>query len=570
VKIGIGSDHGGFYFRALTVLVLVWMCSPAGARIQTTGTIDFGRMPKHCLHNVRIVTDKRGKSAYTIRDLSYKAASDPFITDIVLSFNTPSERLHRDDMKHYRIPYSDYALVTGGGTLGGGCAQFYKKEHWVAIQTVKGAWLGDCGDLGSFTIEFRLYAKKFQDGSMLFSRVGYMSGRKRGIEIQLKDRRVVAFLYGIFNTPDGEPLDIILDRGSTLRLLKWYHFSLSFDRLSGKLAKYLDGEEDGVRYVTKSGQPYDGVYTPSFGKPDQSGLIECLDLPQAYIGKDYFGLIDEFRISYRKFEDVAQYEAIAERNYHAVNEVGKIPFNVEGVITSPVYSFQGTGTGVTEFRWRERSAKNTFVWMQFRTSDRFFDGDSTEVKWFRVDNGQRNIYLKRDENGYLRGKYYQWRAHLVSSPDGKAAPSISGMEMDYRLDLPPDPPIFVEAAGAGDRTVVLKWKKNTENDIMGYKIYYGIVPGRYDGIITVVNGKRIVNPSDGDNTVRVKITNEVIEENRERDAWGKLNYPVLKNTVLYYFAVSAYDSYKPDTSYNHESRLSEQVTARPYEGSEIR
>jgi hypothetical protein len=558
------------YVRTWTVLMLVCMCPLASARVQTTGTIEFRRVPKQCLYNVRVVPDQRGKSAYTIRDLSYKAASDPFITDIVLSFNTPSARLHRDDMKHYRIPYCDYTFATGGGALGKGCAQFYKKEHWVAIETVKGAWLGDCGDLGSFTIEFRLYAKKFQDGSTLFSRVGYMSGRKRGIEIQLKDRRVVAFLYGIFNSAGGEPLDIILKRGSTLQPLKWYHFSLSFDRLSGKLAKYLDGEEDEVQYITKNGQPYDGVYTPSFGKPDPSGSRECLDLPQAYIGKNYFGLIDEFRISYRKFEDVAQYEAIAKKNYHAVGEVGKIPFNVEGVITSPVYSFQGTGTSVTEFRWRERLAKNTFVWMQYRTSDRFFNEDSIGVKWFRIDKGQKNIYLKKDENGYLRGKYYQWRAHLVSSPDGKTAPSISDIEIDYRLDLPPDPPLFLEAAGAGDRTVILKWKKNTESDIMGYKIYYGIVPGRYDGIITVVNGQRIVIPSNGGNTVQVKITNDVIEENRARDAWGKLNYPVLRNTVLYYFAVSAYDSYKPDTSYNHESGLSKPVTARPYEGSEIR
>jgi len=64
--------------------------------------------------------------------------------------------------------------------------------------------------------------------------------------------------------------------------------------------------------------------------------------------------------------------------------------------------------------------------------------------------------------------------------------------------------------------------------------------------------------------------NEVIEENRKRDKWRKLTFPFLQNTVLYYFSVSAYDSYKPDTRYNHESEFSKTVSARPFMGSEIK
>jgi len=553
-----------------TVLAVLCIYPLVYARIESTGTRVFPLVPKRCLYNVKVITDQSGQEGYTVKDLTYKAASDPFITDIVLSFNTPSSRLHRDDLKHYRILSSDYTFIAGGGALGKGCAQFYKKEHGVAIETAKGAWLGTCDDLGSFTIEFRLYPKKFQDGSVLFSRLGYLSGRKRGIEIELKNQRIIAGLYGIFKHPDGEPFDVILKRGRALQKRRWYHFSLSFDMLSGKLTKYLNGEEDEVQYVTKSGEPFDGVYMPSFGKPNQDGTRQCLDLPQAYIGKNYHGLLDEFRISYRQFEDVAQYAEIASKNYHTVATIGKIPLNVEGVITSPVYTFPGTGTSVTEFRWEERPAKNTFIWMQFRIADRYFTEESADIKWYRIDNNQKNIHLKKESVDYLRGKYYQWRAHLVSSPDGKRAPSISDVKLDYRLDLSPDPPRFLEVPGTGDRKVTLKWKKNTENDILGYKIYYGIVPDRYDGIIAVINGGKITNAASSGNVIQVKITNAVIEENRKQDKWGKLTYPILKNTVLYYFAVSAYDSYKPDTPFNHESSPSPYVTARPYEGSEIR
>ena len=118
--------------------------------------------------------------------------------------------------------------------------------------------------------------------------------------------------------------------------------------------------------------------------------------------------------------------------------------------------------------------------------------------------------------------------------------------------------------------IILKWKKNTDSDILGYKIYYGTVPNIYDGIITTVNGKRITNSFNTGDSIQVNITNDLIEENRSKDKKEKLTFPILKNTVLYYFAVSGYDSYKPDTSYNHESGLSKNVSARPYEGSEIK
>ncbi len=178
--------------------------------------------------------------------------------------------------------------------------------------------------------------------------------------------------------------------------------------------------------------------------------------------------------------------------------------------------------------------------------------------------------MTKEDDQYLRGKYYQWRAHLIASPDGRRAPSLSGIELDYRLDLAPDPPRLVEASVRRGRAVVLRWKKNMDPDIMGYRIYYGTAPGRYDGILSVINAGRITNSICSGTTMEVTITDAVIEENRAKEPWEKLTFPFLNNTVLYYFSISAYDSYKPDTPYNHESGLSTPVTARPFEGSEIK
>ncbi|MBN1496406.1 MAG: hypothetical protein JXA07_06535 [Spirochaetes bacterium] len=554
----------------LRPLLTIMLCSLVLApRPDSSGTVSFSHVPKKSLHNVRVLAGPDGGTAYTIKDLTYRSSSDPLITDLVLSFNTPSSRLARDDMRHYRINRGEYDFVTGDGALGKGCARFFKKEHGVSIETAGAGWLGSCDDLGSFTIEFRIKPHEVRDGAVIFSRVGYFSGTRRGIEIFVANGTIAAGLYGVFDKPTSDRYDVVLRRGTPISKGVWTHFSLSFDRLSGKLATCFNGQEAEVRYITTSGKPFNGVYTPSFGSRDTDGRIRCLDSPPAVIGADFSGCVDEFRISYRQYEDLEKSTALAYRNYHAVGRIGRIPFNVEGVITSPVYRFEGTGTLVREIRWNEERAQDTFIWMEFRISDCRFLEDDTGLKWYRIENNQKKIFLmKTGEGEYLRGRYYQWRAHLVASPDGARAPRFSGMEIDYRPDLPPAPPLFVEVAATGDRFITLRWKKNVDHDLLGYRIYYGTDSGKMDGLISTINGARIANGPG--NIVQVKIDNDLIEENRGRDRKGKLSFPFLQNTVLYYFSVTAYDSYKPDTPYNHESALSKPVAARPYAGTDIR
>ncbi len=556
--------------KQLLLPVLLFLCVPLmSPRPDASGSVTFPALQQATLHNARVIKGPNGATAYTIRDLTYQTGSDPFITDIVLSFNTPPARLTRDDMRHYRVISSNYNFVTGRGCMGAGGAQFFKKDHGVSIETVKSAWLGTCDDLGSFNIEFRFLPYEVRDGSVLFSRVGYFSGIKRGIDIVIRDGRIVAGMYGIFDKPLVRTYDVMLRRGRAIAKMKWYHVSLSFDRISGKLTKNVNGEEDEAVYVTESGEAFNGVYSPSFGYRAADGSLVCVDAPPATIGKGFAGLMDEFRISYRHFDDLEKATELAYRNYRSAGRIGRIPFNVEGVVTSPVYRFAETGTRVQEFRWHDDSVPETYVWMEFRISDSRFTQHDPGVTWYRVGNKQKNIFLKKQATGgYLRGKYYQWRAHLVPSPDGKRAPTISGIELDYRLDLAPNPPRFLEAT-AGNGRIVLKWRKNVDHDILGYNIYYGTHPGRYDGIISRVNGGRITNGSGPGNSIQVTITGEVIEENRALDRREKLSFPFIENNVLYYFSVSAYDAYRPGTPYNHESELSRPVTARPSPGPDI-
>ncbi len=512
--------------------------------------------------NAIVTSDPAGKEVFTVKDLSYRGESDPLITDVLLSFNTPSPYLKKDDTGKYIIQQALYKFIKENGVLGGGGAGFSQRDHKVEIEPSRNLWLGSAGDLGSFTLEFRLLPVAFNNESVLFSRVGYFSGRKNGIEVKIKDKRIIVNLYRIFKDSRGIRYDVSLIKGRDLELKKWHHFIFSFDRISGKLAKYLNGHEEDAIFVTETDRPFEDVYEPSF---------ESVDMPAAVIGKKYYGYLDEFRITYRHIEDLKKETDIAYKNYKKLGTLGRQPVNQVGIVTSPVYAFASTGTSVSLLKWNELLKENTYIWMEFRISDNLFDKNDKALKWYRITNSQKNIYLMKEAGEYLRGKYYQWKAYLVPSPEGKNSPYLYDVELTYRLDPPPAVPQFVSSANAGDKIVRIKWNKNVEHDILGYRIYYGVMPNKYEGIIGYINGKRITNEfNSGRKYIELELTNDIIEENKQKDPAGVLEYPFLENTVLYFFAVSAYDSYRPDTPYNHESSLSEAVKARPFAGSEIK
>ncbi len=551
--------------------ILLFSLLLLGLTRNITDVVVISEFPEKYLHNItkKILPD--GKSAYVVSDINYAEAADPLTTDLLLKFDREPQKYVKDDSGKYEIYSADYNFISKSDGIGRGCASFYKSGHGVYINTSIGLWLGSIDDLGSFNIEFRFKPGQ-TDGGILFSRTGYFSGLKKGIDIKLRNGYVSACMYNMFRTSDGKLNSVTLSGGDRVRKGEWHHFCLSFDRGTGRLVKLLDGEEDRFTYMTSTGSPEGEVYTPMFGQINESDETpEGTDLPLAVIGKNYSGLIDEFRISYTDFDSLRNSRDVALSRHKGVSYSGRAPYNREGVVTGYVGQFPTTGTAITDFSWHGINHEGTFIWMEVRTSDRSFDERDSSLKWYRVENSQKGIYrVKGEDSEFLKGKYYQWRAHLIASPEGENSPLLEKVVIKYRTDPSPDAPILVEAAEAGDGYVLLKWKKNVEHDILGYKVYYGTRKGTCDGIISYINGNRITNTRADGNFVSLRIDNTLIEENRVADKRGVLRYPTLENAVLYYFYITAYDSYRPDTPYNHESELSKYVTARPYGGSEIR
>ncbi len=549
-----------FMKKSITMAILLAIPLLMSLTYEDTRSITFSGKDLD-LFNVRQVELPGGDTGYTLADIAYSRTTMPLISDLLVTFDTPSHQMVRDDLQHYRVKDAAFQFSEQKDALGKGCARFYKKDHGLELQTDKNLWLSNCADLGSFSIEFRVLINTRTDNGILFSRVGYTSGRKNGIEILCEGNTIVARFSGVFKNMDNRPVDVTLQRTPRLDEGRWYHFAVSFDRLSGKLSSYINGKEHESVFVSEMEEPFINVYRPAF---------VCEDLPPVIIGKNFYGCMDELRVSYRHYEDLEKETEMAETQYRQSGMTGRIPVNREGVITSPVYSFDSTGTMIKLFKWKEKLPPHTFVWMEFRIADSLFEKSDANPRWYRMENKQRNIYLKKINGEYLRGKYYQWRAHLIGSPDGNRSPVVTDISMRYQLDASPGAPVFLEPESRGDESVVLRWKKNVEHDLLGYKIYYGVRSGKYDGVITVVDGKPITNKMVKDeNWVTVRLDNEVIEENRALDPSGILKYPLLKNGVLYFFSVTAYDTYKPLSPHNHESKHSKEISTRPFAGSEI-
>lgn len=557
-------------FAASVIIIFIPLILMGLVR-SATEVVVISEFPEKYLNNVTRKSLPDGSSAYGISDINYAESADPLSTDLLIKFDREPLKYVKDDSGKYEIYSADYNFISRSDGIGKGCASFYKSGHGVYINTSEGLWLGSIDDLGSFNIEFRF--KPLQTtGGVLFSRTGYFSGQKKGIEIFLRNGHVSVYMHNMFRAPDGGLRSAVLNGGDSAERGRWHHFSLSFDRMSGRLVKFIDGEEEVVVYMTDTGSADGSPFVPMFGHIDESDdSVKGTDLPLAVIGRNYNGLIDEFRISYGDFDSLRNSKDVAVSRHKGASSSGRIPYNREGVITGGVGVFPTTGTAITDFSWEEINKEGTFIWMELRTADKTFDPRDRSLKWYRVANSQRGIYRIRGEDSeFLKGRYYQWRAHLVASPEGSDSPLLKKITIRYRADNAPDIPASVEVAEAGDRYVVLRWRKNVEHDILGYRIYYGTRKGVHDGIISTVNGGRISNDASNGNYINLRIDNNLIEENRNADKRGVLLYPFLENTVLYYFSVAAYDSYRPDTTYNHESELSSHVAARPYGGSEIR
>src|SRR3990172_4313789 len=152
-----------------------------------------------------------------------------------------------------------------------------------------------------------------------------------------------------------------------------------------------------------------------------------------------------------------------------------------------------------------------------------------------------------------------------SNIPGTNAPGTFMLETHVRLrnigvgqasndNVPPSsPPIDVQVRDPGQcGRLMVKWTKNTEGDISGYKIYYGVSSGVYEGVINVsaniMNGSNYTCTDTGASYECTIIPAVPTLAYTPSDG---------SSTAMYYFALKAYDN-----ALNH-SDFSTEVSGNP-------
>ena len=470
---------------------------------------------------------------------SVVSAGASLALDLALSFDEGNSWLFRDGAGHYSVSASpamkivdrQWARAGGGAAFFPGVQADGSAEPLIIEAKNQNALFAPDNHIRDFTLEFWLYPLNFENGEVIMTwtsscpSLGQDTGKYAVQQIQCfasKNRLNWSFL-NFFVSPDSSKfLDISFSGDSPVVPRTWSHHLVRFDADTGLIEYVVDGQLQAVKYAVLSGHEGGEVYTPLIGKGGSFSL-----------GSNFSGFMDEFRVfgsclnqmSLHKYPRAGRIETLPIDLGEGSNEI--ISVQARGGRTSMLAvngsnEFQENGrfrfTDDSEMQFFIRMSENPYNWSnsQWRT---FTPGDGLPVN--------------------IRGRYVQLAVDFYPSADGLCSPYLEDIRINYMPDEPPMPPSALTAV-AGDRGVTLRWKNSPDMDVIGYLVYYGTVKDDFFGEDAIMG----VSPIDAG-----KQTSLYIEG--------------LKNGVLYYFRVAAYNS---RNSGYHAGEFSREVSARPLEG----
>ncbi|MDR2134476.1 MAG: fibronectin type III domain-containing protein [Treponema sp.] len=407
-----------------------------------------------------------------------------------------------------------------------------------------------------FSLEFWLYPMNLENGEQILSWVSSIppdreeaGGNARGpaggssrdyafqrIQCAAARNRLQWSFLDFFVSPDGKRrLDINLAGDTPVIPKSWSHHLVRFDSDTGMIEYLVNGETQAIDYASSGRREGGEVFTPVVGEGGSFVL-----------GGAFMGLMDEFRIHGARIDSppIRKYPSRGGRvETRAVDLGGE---------NSELLRIDVSGG--------RAAIRGGRVQGEYRNQGRFRFSDDSEIQFFVRASGNpyrwddadwRTFTPGTDLGGKIRGRYVQLAADFYPSGDAEASPYLEELRIVYRPDEAPLPPPVL-AAQAGDGGVRLSWKSSPDSDTAGYLVYYGEAGGEYFG----------EGAAPGASPVNAGKRNSLFIGG-------------LKNGVLYYFAVAAYDRANPEgpagtvpggSGAFHAGEFSREVSARPLAG----
>ena len=419
-------------------------------------------------------------------------------------------------------PEGNYRLIDGtvvtsadDKKAGAASGRFYVDQSVLSLQPLTKAVFASENEPGSFTIRFFIKPTVVENNEILiyWSNTIQNGGRfdYQSVICGIEDRRLVWNFERLFKNAAPQ---IEVKGKSKIKAGEWSFHSLSYNRDLNFLEYSMNGRAERIVYLSPEGSE-SGIDTPPVtGSRPHSVLTVC---------RRFSGKMDELMILNQATDSPAVPQLLKDegRILFRCIDTGYSNSLIENIVTD----FRTDGNSAVNGYFRiSESRLDSIRWNEAKIdgSDGYFNGNG----WipFRSDDFPQNV----------RGRYLQVAVQLLPDTVEGISPQFKSADVVYEPNLPPLPPIALTAT-AGNGAVTLDWIPAVDIRTRGYRISYGTAPGRY--------------------TDFTDIENPPFTPNRHQ----QFTVTGLRNDVLYYFSVQAFDG-APVRQYGE---FSEEISARP-------
>ena len=396
--------------------------------------------------DLNIVSGEGGAKVLQLKQNEYEATPE---TDILLHFNGD----FNDEAENYNV-LSQYNNISSVETKLGSSSSYFLKDKGVTFSSNGESIFSPGRVIGDFTIEFWAYPTIISEDTIIFSWQGVNKVGSEFIPQRIKsyieNRTTIWEFQNLFIPEDFSKFTVKLVGNSRLIPNVWNHYLLRYNSSTGLIEFLLNGVPEGITYSTSTGKEDFIVYPPYIGQFSKSEI---------YLGENFRGFIDEFRIS----EEFIKKPTLSK-------------FKPFGTFLTPVYDMNGDMVELEKILPNDNILNETTIRYQYRISDDPFIKENRTIPWLDLNDLSENKF----------GRYIQIQGVLYSNGNQSKTPTVNDIEVSWNnIPKPPAPKLIISKPG--EQSLTVEWQPIKHFNIDGYYLYYGKQNNNYIEMIDVGN-----------------------------------------------------------------------------------